>query len=132
MRFHYPKAAMILADAGSVAVAWAFVALATVLGLLSSFGATAAELPFKVAVLGFFSAAAVHVVLAFRHSCPSCGKHPTIQGFRPPHPESIHQSKLGGWSGVVMSVLSKRRFTCIHCGAHYDASRESSSVRADA
>lgn len=72
-----------------------------------------------VALWGFFLAAGLHVILAFLHKCPSCSKHPTIQGFKPPHPASLGQSRAQGWAGVAMSVVLRKRFVCIHCGAEY-------------
>ena len=72
-----------------------------------------------VALWGFFLAAGLHVILAFLHKCPSCSKHPTIQGFKPPHPASLGQSRAQGWAGVALSVVLRKRFVCIHCGAEY-------------
>ena len=67
----------------------------------------------------FLIAAGIHFILAFTHSCPVYGKHPAIQGFGQVHPASFTQSKLKGWSGVVVSVIRRSEFTCIHCGTHF-------------
>jgi hypothetical protein len=50
------------------------------------------------------------------HRCPACRKHPTIQGFEPPDPNSTEQSAASGWAGAVVNVLRRRRLVCIHCG----------------
>jgi hypothetical protein len=67
----------------------------------------------------FAVAAVAHLILSFRHKCPACGKHPTIQGFAPPHSDSIDQSRLSGWGGVIVNVIRRRRLVCIHCGKEY-------------
>jgi hypothetical protein len=94
-------------------------ALTATLWLALSAGIHELESPAKATLLAFFLAVGVHLILAFLHQCPSCGKHPTIQGFTPPHPASLGQSKADGWAGVVMSVVLRKRFVCIHCGVEY-------------
>ncbi|MFN9449972.1 MAG: hypothetical protein ACK58U_09985 [Rubrivivax sp.] len=74
---------------------------------------------FHLNFAAFCIAASVHLFLSFRHACPQCGKHPTIQRFKPPHPNSLTQSKVSGWGGVVVNILRRRRLVCIHCGAEY-------------
>jgi hypothetical protein len=115
----YPHAQRIRYDALSVAVAWALLVLSVVLWLFAV--ALAAQvLPlFTFALFAFFAAAAVHLILAFTHKCPVCGKHPTVQGFKPVHPDAARQSKLTGWSGVVVRVLVGGPFVCIHCGTEF-------------
>jgi len=116
----YPKSSIALTDARVVAVAWLLLALMPVTwvaqhGLPPLRGWTLFQLHFAA----FLCVGIGHVGLAFAHACPQCGKHPTIQGFRSPHPDSLSQSSLSGWAGVVASLLRRRRFTCIHCGAAY-------------
>jgi predicted RNA-binding Zn-ribbon protein involved in translation (DUF1610 family) len=112
----YPQATLIRWDAYSVVFAWVILAtgmLLWVLGLLFRLplGSTLTWL-FVI----FMVAALPHLVLAFMHKCPACGKHPTIQGFTPVHPASAKQSKLRGWAGVVVRVVANESFICIHCG----------------
>jgi hypothetical protein len=120
MSLPYPFASRIRADAYAVVAAWALMLLCAVLWLLGS----VARLPVREALSYAFSAflivAAIHVVLAFTHKCPVCSKHPTVQGFKPVHPDSVAQSRLTGWSGVVISVLRRRQLICIHCGTRFD------------
>ncbi|MET0983163.1 MAG: hypothetical protein ABWY02_13760 [Telluria sp.] len=117
----YPKVGLIRADSISVMITWFFMGLTGVLWLFQATGVHALEHAVAVALGAFFLAAGVHVTLAFLHKCPSCAKHPTIQGFKPPHPASLGQSRAQGWAGVVMSVVLQKRFVCIHCGAEYRA-----------
>ena len=115
----YPKVGHIRADSISVLVTWFFMGLTGVLWVLQAVGMYALKPAVDVALWAFFLAAGVHVLLAFLHKCPSCSKHPTIQGFKPPHPASLSQSRAQGWAGVVMSVVFRKCFVCIHCGAEY-------------
>ncbi|MDZ7919718.1 hypothetical protein [Rhodoferax sp.] len=119
MRQIYPSTFAVRMDAYSVFVAWALAVACVILWALVVF----LKLPFGC-LLGFagkafLGAAAVHVALAFTHKCPVCGKRPTVQGFKPPHPDSQTQSKFTGWAGVVVSVVRRSEFTCIHCGTNF-------------
>jgi hypothetical protein len=96
-------------------------AVAGALWLARVAGVHGLESAAKLALWTFFLAAGVHITLAFLHKCPSCDKHPTIQGFKPPHPASLGQSRAQGWAGVVMSVVIRRCFVCIHCGVEHKA-----------
>jgi hypothetical protein len=116
----YPKARLIRADAISVIVTWSLMVMIGGLGLALGAGVPGLEGAVVLALGMVFLSAGTHVILSFLHQCPSCDKHPTIQGMKPPHPASDGQSKAHGWSGVVMSVVSKRRFVCIHCGVEHD------------
>jgi hypothetical protein len=78
----YPKVGHIRADSISVIVTWFFMGLTGALWLLQAVGMYALRPAVNVALWTFFLAAGVHVVLAFLHKCPSCSKHPTIQGFK--------------------------------------------------
>lgn len=116
----YPKSATALLDARVVAVAWLFLVLVPVSWLAQSLLPTLFGWNlFQVNVAAVMLAALTHVFLSFCHACPQCGKHPMIQGFKSPHPNSINQSRQSGWAGVVVSILRRRRFICIHCGAEY-------------
>jgi hypothetical protein len=115
----YPSPRAVRADAYSVFIAWALMLICAALWGL----AITLRLPLNELLTftgqAFLVAAGIHVLLAFTHSCPVCGKHPTIQGFGEVHPASLSQSKLKGWSGVVVSVVRRSEFTCIHCGTHF-------------
>ena len=114
----YPKSSTALTDARVVAVTWALLVLSGVAWLAHKLLGAPFLLPqavFAVFVVSGF----VHVAMSLRHRCPSCGKHPTIQGFKPPHPNSASQSKASGWAGVVVNILRRRRLVCIHCGAQF-------------
>jgi len=116
----YPQSKLILVDAITVVIAW--LALLTCLGLLA-LGFFSSWKPdefwLKVSGAVFVVFAVLHVILALFHACPSCGKHPTVQGFSPPHENSTSIGGMDGWASVVWSVVTRRRFTCIHCGAKF-------------
>lgn len=100
-------------------ITWIFMGLGSIFWLLQAIGVHALRPAVGITLWGFLFFGGVHVVLALFHKCPSCAKHPTIQGFRGPHPASLGQSRAQGWAGVVVSVLLRRRFVCIHCGTEY-------------
>ena len=114
----YPKSATALADARVVAITWMLLATSGVAWFAEKL--LGAPTPFVHAVFGLcvFSGF-IHVAMSFGHKCPSCGKHPTIQGFKAVHPKSLNQSKASGWAGVVVNILRRRRLVCIHCGEEY-------------
>jgi hypothetical protein len=117
----YPKARLLRADAVSVLATWLFLGLSGLLWLIALVWSFDVDSALKLAVWAFFLAAGGHVALAYSHQCPGCGKHPTVQGFAPPHPASLGQSRVQGWAGVVLSVLLEKRFVCIHCGTEFRA-----------
>jgi uncharacterized membrane protein len=87
----YPNSRIARIDARVVAVCWLLLALlAVTLPLSKAWPAeTGALLPANFAA--FLVAALLHVVLSFKHACPACGKHPTIQGFKAVHPNSVNR-----------------------------------------
>lgn len=114
----YPKSSTALTDARVVAVTWILLASSGVAWLahkLLGAPATLVQAVFAVFVISGL----VHVAMSFKHKCPSCGKHPTIQGVKPSHPNSLSQSKASGWAGVVINILRRRQLVCIHCGAQF-------------
>jgi hypothetical protein len=116
----YPKSRLALADAMVVAIAWLLLAMIPLSLLLTkSFPAGVGSL-LVINFAAFMITGITHVVLSFSHECPSCGKHPTIQGFGAVHPNSIGQSALTGWSGVVVNILRRRQLICIYCGSEYN------------
>ncbi len=118
----YPKSKIALADSRSVAFAWGLLLLLGVNWLLHVWlqPSTSILLPINFAL--FAVAALAHLILSFMHKCSACGKHPTIQGFAPPHLSAASQSRLSGWGGVVVNVLRRRKLVCIHCGTEYTVS----------
>src|SRR5688572_32561524 len=105
----YPKSATALLDSRLVATAWALlIVLVASVAVLKLAGVQLLTVPLVILAL-FVFVAICHVVLSLRHKCPACGKHPTIQGFKPPHPSSMAQSDISGWGGVVINVLRRRR-----------------------
>jgi hypothetical protein len=115
----YPRANRIRYDALSVVAAWFLLALCGVLWLLALALGTKVQPFLTFALPAFLGAALLHLVLAFMHKCPVCRKHPTVQGFKPVHPNAVRQSKLAGWAGVVARVLAGGPFVCIHCGTEF-------------
>jgi hypothetical protein len=117
----YPKLRLLRADALSVITTWCVMAITAILWLVQTFGVLALKGGLRLASYAFVVAASAHVILAFLHKCPHCGKHPTVQGFKAPHPNSLGQSGVQGWAGVVVSVIRRKRFVCIHCGTEFQA-----------
>ena len=115
----YPKSATALLDSRLVATARALlIVLVASVAVLKVAGVQPLTVPLVILAL-FLFVAVCHVALSLRHKCPACGKHPTIQGFKPAHPRSMAQSDISGWGGVVINVLRRRRLVCIHCGSEY-------------
>jgi H+/Cl- antiporter ClcA len=115
----YPQSRLAVTDARVVAATWALLAAVAVASLAPFVFGAEVLVAIKVLFAAFLASAALHVLLALMHRCPSCTKHPTIQGFRPVHQNSVGQSAVQGWGGVVVSILRRRRFTCIHCGTEF-------------
>lgn len=116
----YPASKMALLDARVVALAWGCMVLTAVLWIVSRFFDLSVATPLLLMSVGvFFVAAIAHVVLSFRHTCPVCSKHPTIEGFGPIDEDSRSQAKFVGWSGVVLNILKRRQLVCIHCGTRF-------------
>jgi hypothetical protein len=118
----YPQSRLMLADVYSVLTAWTLLAL-FMLGLIASGVLKLSQhwlnLVLGIPLFAFFSAALLHITLALSHRCPSCGKHPTVQGFKPIHPNAVPKSGISGWARVVWSTYRERQFVCIHCGASW-------------
>lgn len=117
----YPRARLLRLDALAAVAAWAFGLLALMALAMSWVLGPSFEVAAKGALGLFFVAAGAHVVLAFLHRCPVCGKHPTVQGLTPVHPDSVSQSRLSGWSGAIWNVFRRKQVVCIHCGSGFYA-----------
>lgn len=123
---HFPNARLIRFDALLVVVARAIGAIAVaVLAIAAGVRTFTSHWPMQL-VYGAFAFLLLHLALSVFHMllavlerCPSCGKHPLVQGFSPVHPASIGQAKAEGWSGAVWSIVHRRQFTCIHCGTAF-------------
>jgi small-conductance mechanosensitive channel len=115
----YPQSKKLLLDARFVLVAWALLALFPLVYFsLRLTGAQSIAVPSFI-LFAFLWAVVAHVALSLSHRCPACRKHPTIQGFKAPHPRSVEQSAVAGWAGAVVNVLRRRQLVCIHCGAAF-------------
>lgn len=119
MNTPYPSARLLRADCHAVLVTWLLMPFFAVAMICTLFYRAQLDALAWLAGMAFGTAALTHLVLAFSHRCPTCRKHPTVQGFAPPHPASLAQSKCQGWPGVVVSVVRRNRFVCIHCGSHF-------------
>jgi hypothetical protein len=115
----YPKSSTALLDSRVVVTAWILLVCIGVGAPIAQWAGFDIVSPGVVLLMVFLLSVIAHVVLSLSHRCPACGKPPTVQQFRPPHPNSHGQSRLSGWSGAVMNVIRRRRLVCIHCGAEY-------------
>ena len=106
-------------NAWCVFAAWIalFLLIALFVAVLSGFDADASLLVSLIVVLVFLLLC--HMALALYLVCPNCGKRPTIQGFQTPHAKTKKMAGLDGWAVVVVSVITKHQFKCIHCGESY-------------
>ena len=114
----YPQSNIALTDARVVAVTWGLLAASGVAWFAYLFAATPFGIVQSVFAV-FVTSGFVHVFVSLMHKCPTCGKHPTIQGFKPPHADSTNQSKASGWAGAVINILRRRQLVCIHCGTQF-------------
>ena len=113
----YPQMKILRADAHTVYISWFLLTMSALLFFLPFLTGITVTEGALITCFGAFCAAVIfHVILALMHRCPSCGKHPTIQGFRTVHPASVGQARAEGWAGVVINVVRRRPFVCIHCG----------------
>jgi hypothetical protein len=115
----YPKSKILLLDSRTVLAAWLLLAAIPVVFYILKLIGTQSLAVLSFLVVLFLLTIVGHLALSFSHRCPSCGKHPTIQGFKPPHPNSAEQSALSGWAGAVVNVLRRRQLVCTHCGANF-------------
>ena len=116
----YPNPILIVIDAYAARLS-AWLLVATVLAaVVDIFLDVHGRLFYVFLALAVF-ASIVHVGFALAHKCPGCGKHPTIQGFAPPHASAAHDGD-SAWARVVRDVIHKRSFTCFHCGSSFDVS----------
>ncbi len=115
----YPQSRLIKIDAYSAVAAWGLLGLAIVLFL----AAAALKVHIFGAIIGaitaFMLAALIHLGFALAHKCPHCGKHPTIQGFAKLHPSVPTATGVDGWARVVVDVVRKQEFACMHCGTRF-------------
>lgn len=51
--------------------------------------------------------------------CSHCGRRIFLQWKTEPPPYSIKYKGMTGWSSIVLQVLFKREFQCMHCGKIY-------------
>lgn len=112
----YPQSRLLRANAYLAVAAWPLLALAAGLLLLTA----AFGLPLRnliIAGTAFALIVLIQVGVALVHKCPRCGKHPTIQGFAPLHPD-IEPDFLR----MALDVIKRREFACIHCGTRYRVS----------
>lgn len=116
---NYPRSHVALVDAWSVAICWLLLALLALSSIVLKIWPELPGAALAANFVAFVGAMLVHLVLSLLHACPSCGKHPTVQGFKAVHPNSVGQSVFTGWGGAVVNILRRRRLICIHCGSEY-------------
>ncbi len=51
--------------------------------------------------------------------CPRCGSR-IFNEPKEKHPNFFASKWLGGWAGVVVSILRDGQFVCMHCGSKID------------
>jgi len=106
-------------NAWFVVSAWASL-LASIYLLVAGFIGAEVDESLVTAFVIFLCFASGHFILGIYLKCPNCGKRPTVQGIRAIHPSSEKSAGLDGWAVVVINVIRKNQFRCIHCGSDYN------------
>ena len=106
-------------NAWFVVAAWATFLVSATFFVLGITGAYKNEILLINTFLIFVIFALGHLVLGIYLKCPNCGKRPTVQGFRAIHPSSKKKAGLDGWAVVVINIIGKGQFRCIHCGSDF-------------
>ena len=70
----------------------------------------------------FFVSALLYAAVAISLRCENCARRITVQWRMEPPPFSIKFCKMEGWSSIILQVLLKNRFVCMHCGKKYSVS----------
>ena len=66
-----------------------------------------------------FIPAITYLTIALFLKCEICTRRITIEQYGEPPPFSISYLGMAGWSSIILQVLFKNRFVCMHCGKHY-------------
>ncbi len=61
----------------------------------------------------------IYLTIALFLKCENCTRRLTVQWKKEPPPFSISYLGMAGWSSIILQVLFKNRFVCMHCGKHY-------------
>ena len=113
-----PKPTLIKIDAWLAIFALALlliVILVFILGFYDIFSDKQVVIAFQM-----FSATLIaHIILAGFLKCPICNQHPTLQSFKPVHPNSNKKWGMDGWAVVIVNVALDSKFRCIHCGSEF-------------
>jgi hypothetical protein len=115
----YPKPKLLIINSWIVVITWFFGAIFLISVLFVVFGIGQAFFGL-LAFIPLFVFALLHIALSFKLRCPACNKMITAQGFAPSHANARRRKYLNAWSTVVLDVLMKRNFVCIHCGRLYE------------
>jgi hypothetical protein len=120
----YPKSQLLVINSWIVIITWFFLAVFFI-SLFLLFILAIGEAFFGLfAFLGMVVFGAIHIFLSFKLKCSNCNKMVTVQGFATVHNKSRKSKYLNAWSSVVLDVLIKREFICIHCGTEYAVGTE--------
>ena len=115
----YPKPQLLRINSWIVVIAWLFGAIFLISLVLLIFGI--GQVFFGLlALIPMLFFGIIHLILSFKLRCPACAKMITFQGFSQPHPNTRNRKYLNAWSTIVLDVLTKRNFVCLHCGKAYE------------
>ena len=119
----YPQSALMKINAWLAVTAWvAFLSIAGLYALVFfevGIGEKTTLNAFIITFVAFIVSALGHLVLGIYLKCPNCQKRPTVQGFQAIHPASNKVAGISGWAGVIVNIISKGKFKCIHCGSGF-------------
>ena len=115
----YPRPGRLLLACRLVVASWVLIPLsfaALFAGLAGLGPAEALGRTWMALVAAFVVVGIAELAIAWTLRCPACRRRVLIEVYGPFHP-GARVMRLGGhYAPVVLDVLRRRRFTCMHCG----------------
>lgn len=115
----YPRLLLMKINAWFVIASWVFIITFLVFLILGLANILKNEFVLVNSIYLFMFFAFGHIILGTCLKCPNCVKRPTVQGIKPVHPSADTKTGINAWSVVILNIVSKGKFKCIHCGRKY-------------
>jgi len=115
----HPQSILMKVNAWFVVIAWAAFLSVAVFFILGISGINIEGNTIVNIFMVFVVFALGHLILGLCLICPICGKRSIVQGMSGIHRSSNQIGKLDGWAVVVINIITKGRFRCIHCGSEF-------------
>ena len=124
---YYSKPWLIIAASSFAVVAWSAMLFIVIAFFLSFFGIYHND-QFLTVIFGtLLSAGALYLVFAPLLKCNHCDRRIFVQWTREPPPFSIKFKGMEGWASIILQVILRREFMCMHCGKKYKVSTNACS-----